>query len=333
MNGLCCGALDVNSLDIQTGPEALSASLSDLLSDWGAGTREDICELIGPLVSELTPERLTELVERTRNTGREWEFYPADPFVRKLSRLIMRRVVTDSSEIDGTHQLRTLEDRRVLLVGNHLSYVDVNVLDYLCDAARYGAFADRFTAVVGPKVYTAPIRLLASLCFGAIKTPQSSSIASGEAVMSPREVARLARQTLERARERIEAGDHLVLFPEGSRSRSGALQSALPAAARYLEIPDLWIVPFAHTGCQKLVPLEEDHVYPNPVHIRIGAPIEAARLLERTPRNRSLAADVVGFWIAALLPEAYRGYYARPTSSSMEQASAIADELSREVST
>ena len=62
--------------------------------------------------------------------------------------------------------------------------------------------ADRMTVLVGPKVYMLPVRRLASLCFGAIKIPQSQSRASGEAVMPRREVARLAMQTLQSVAQR-----------------------------------------------------------------------------------------------------------------------------------
>ena len=303
--------------------------LSRLISDWGAGTLDEMRSLISPDIHALDASRLDELIERTRSSGSTWGFHPADAFVRGLSRQIMDRVLDDASSVEGTEQLAGLDGRRALLVGNHLSYVDANVFDYLCHKAGHGDLLDRLVVVVGPKVYSKPIRLLASLCFGTVKTPQSARIASGEAVMSPREVARIALKTLGVARERLEAGDPLLLFPEGSRSRSGALQECLPAVARYLEIPDAWIVPFAHVGCEKLVPLEEDHVYPGRVDLRIGPPIEAARLLERTRRNRGCAVHVLGFWIAALLPPGYRGYYGEPVRPELELARSIATELAQ----
>ena len=63
--------------------------------------------------------------------------------------------------------------RPVFLVVNHLSYVDANVLDALLVSSGQRAVADRMTVLVGPKVYMHPVRRLASLCFGAIKIPQS----------------------------------------------------------------------------------------------------------------------------------------------------------------
>ena len=297
-----------------------------LISGWGGGSAPELRALIAPAVERMSPDELLEMAVRSRETGSHWGYHPPDPFARGLSRQVMARVLLDGSEVQGASVLELARESRVVLVGNHLSYVDVNVLDHLCDQAGHGDRMERLAVIVGPKVYTEPIRRLASLCFGTIKTPQSSSLASGEAVMSPREVARVARTTLDVARLRVEAGDLLLLFPEGARSRSASMRACLPAIARYLEIPDLWIVPFAHTGCERLVPLEEDHVYPERVSFRLGSPIRAERLLERTRRSRGCTADVLGFWIADLLPEEYRGHYAGPTEG-LEEAHEIAGDL------
>jgi 1-acyl-sn-glycerol-3-phosphate acyltransferase len=215
----------------------------------------------------------------------------------------------------------------VILLANHLSYVDVNVFDRLCAQHGYADVVDRLATVVGPKVYTQPIRRLASLCFGTLKTSQSTNVASEEAVMSARDVARIVRSVLEVARQRLEGGDHLMIFPEGSRTRTGGMERFLAAVARYLEIPGAYVLPWGHHGCERLVPLGEDHVYPSAVRARIGAPIALDRLRARCEDDRARIMDALGFAVADLLPEAYRGVYASPDALGLHDARRIADEL------
>ena len=169
------------------------------------------------------------------------------------------------------------------------------------------------------------IRRLASLCFGAIKIPQSTTRASGAAVMPMREVARLSAQALALVRQIQARGEHVLILVEGTRSRTRSMQRALTAVARYLEAPDVVFIPFGLWGSEKLVPLEQDRVYPASVYARFGAAVEVAELRERCGR-RQIMADAVGYLIADLLPAAYRGAYAKVGESqrrAREAASAL----------
>ena len=66
--------------------------------------------------------------------------------------------------------------------------------------------------------------------------------------MPRREVARLALETLASVAERRAKGDHLLVFVEGTRSRTATMQRVLPAAARYFEPPGTQIVPLGLSG-------------------------------------------------------------------------------------
>src|SRR4029077_8422764 len=115
----------------------------------------------------------------------------------------------------------------VVIVANHLSYADANVVDVLLERSGGAALARRLTALAGPKVFTSRERRFSSLCFGNIKVPQSADVSTGDAVLSPREVARAARQAIDAAYERLAKGDALLLFGEGTRSRTCSLQPML----------------------------------------------------------------------------------------------------------
>jgi 1-acyl-sn-glycerol-3-phosphate acyltransferase len=212
--------------------------------------------------------------------------------------------------VEGGEHLRAVADRSLVLLPNHLSYADANLIEVLLHRAGFDDVCARLCVVAGPKVYAEPWRRFASLCFGTIKTAQSSQVASGEAVMRPREVARIARETISLAFERLSAGDSLLLFGEGTRSRDGTLQPLLPAVARYCERPDLVLVPCGIVGTETFLGFADVRPQTTRAVLRIGAPVLASDLVARCERNRGEIVERIGRMIAATLPQQYRGAYA-----------------------
>ena len=283
--------------------------VAKMISEWGAGDEEGLLPLVASELGDFPEAALRRAVARVASTGEHWGYHPPDLVARRVSRAIHRVVLEPSSELIDAGFVEIARARPVIFLGNHLSFVDANVVDALLNSAGFEEVANRLAVVVGPKVFSLPIRRLASLCFGVIKIPQSTTRASDEAVMSLREVARLAGDTLSAVRTRQEGGDHLLIFVEGSRSRSGAMQPALTAVARYLEHSHALMIPFGIWGTETLMPLGEEHVHPAEVKIRFGRPVDAAVLRATCPRRAELA-QTIGFLIADLLPTAYRGHYA-----------------------
>ena len=295
-------------MDTPSDRDQIIRSIARMLSTWAAVQEASFRKRLEADLADIPEATLRESVARMDSTGGHWGYHPFDAVARRASRLVHSIVLESSSELIGAEALEVARTRPVILLGNHLSFVDANVADALISHASYADVANRLTVVVGPKVFSEPIRRLASLCFGTIKIPQSASRASGEAVMSLREVARLASGTLEAVRTRQSQGDHLLIFVEGSRSRSGEMQSALTAVARYVEHPDALLIPFAVWGTEKLMPVSEDQVHAADVTVRLGRPVEAAALRELCAR-RAMLAQAIGFLIADLLPPSYRGHY------------------------
>jgi 1-acyl-sn-glycerol-3-phosphate acyltransferase len=176
------------------------------------------------------------------------------------------------------------------------------------------SLARRLTALAGPKIFTSRERRFSSLCFGTVKVPQSSDVASEEAVLSARDVARAARRSIDVALDRLRAGDALVLFGEGTRSRAAAMQQMLPAIARYLVVPDCWVLPIGLTGSEALFAIQDATPRAARVTLAIGRPCRAHDLVAGADGDRRLVMDAIGLAIAAVLPEAYRGVYANPAA-------------------
>ena len=112
--------------------------------------------------------------------------------------------------------------------------------------------------------------------------------------------------------QRLEAGQVLLIAPEGTRSSSGTMQPAKPGAAYLAARAGLPVVPIGITGT-------EDHLVRGrlrrlqrlDIRINIGEPFYLAPL-ERHTRDAQLAAytDEIMCQIGRLLPPQYRGIYA-----------------------
>lgn len=256
------------------------------------------------------PAALNALNDRFAAAGSDWTYYPPDPLARRVHHVLAESILDDRSTVTGLHHLDAVRGQPVVLIANHLSYADANLLEILLHRAGATADADRLTVVAGPKVYSSLKRRFSSLCFGAIKTPQSTALSSEDAVMHPREVARVARQCIEIALDRVRRGEALLVFAEGTRSRSFGMQQTLAGVARYLDWQGTQVLPVGLTGTELMFPIGEDALHDVPIVARIGPAIDAADLRARNRGDRRAMMDEVGRAIADLLPEEYQGLYA-----------------------
>jgi 1-acyl-sn-glycerol-3-phosphate acyltransferase len=243
--------------------------------------------------------------------GADWDYYPRDLLARRIHQVLADRILLPESALHGAEHLAALGTGPVVIMANHLSYADANLIEVMFHRAGAEQTCDRLTVIAGPKVYSSLKRRFSSLCFGTIKVPQSSGVSSEDAVMDPREVARAARRSIEIAHERLRLGDALLVFGEGTRSRTRGMQPMLAAAARYLECPGTTVLPVGIVGTEALFPIGEDALHPVRVEVRVGRPIEAQEIHQRSGGDRQGMMDNVGQAIAALLPQEYRGAYER----------------------
>src|SRR5437763_1145176 len=83
-----------------------------------------------------------------------WTYYPPDPLARRIHHLLADRFLERDSIVAGLEHLETCAPGPRLMVANHLSYADANVVDVLLQRAGAGAIASRLAAIAGPKVFT-----------------------------------------------------------------------------------------------------------------------------------------------------------------------------------
>jgi 1-acyl-sn-glycerol-3-phosphate acyltransferase len=111
---------------------------------------------------------------------------------------------------------------------------------------------------------------------------------------------------------RMEKGGMLVIAPEGTRSRTEALQEAKPGVAFLASKSGYPVIPVAVTGTEDRAILENlKHFRRSKIIVRAGDPfkIELPKGKGREGAMRA-ATDEIMCRIAAMLPEKYRGVYA-----------------------
>ena len=257
------------------------------------------------------PDAVLDLKSRLE-TDHGWNYYPRDRLAHAIHHRLADRFLDHGSILCGANHLTGLIGAPIVCPANHLSYADANVIEILLHRAGAEEIASRLTALAGPKVFTSRDRRFSSLCFGTIKVPQSAEVSSGEAALNARDVAVAARRSIDVALERLRSGDVLLLFPEGTRSRTSAMQSMLPGVARYLTVPGTWVVPIGLTGTEHLFSVNDSRLQPARVIVQIGNPVLADTLRVHARADRSVMMNAIGLAIAELLPESYRGAYGDP---------------------
>lgn len=315
--------MDLDALATLRAPDlraALPGFLASYIDDEWA--RESNRERVETLIRHWSDADLESIRDALGALGDEPRKYPAHPKGRGLSRTWCRDVISDGRVHGAAHLAAAAAAGPTLVVCNHLAYVDSQAIDAVLAWGGHGALADRLVSLAGPKVYADLFRRIASLCLGTLPVPQSTSLGHAEK-LSPRELARQARASLDLAHRLLDDGDILLLYAEGSRSRTTRLQAFLPGTARYLRKPGLQVVPAALVGTHRVMPVGEARLRPGPVRLTFG---EALLVDDAGSHREALAA--VHDAVAALLPDELR-----PLDEAIDDVSPDADTLDDEEET
>ena len=199
----------------------------------------------------------------------------AEPTCRLVTRVWARHIALEGLLEGLSHLREAVANGPTVVLCNHLSYIDTTGTDLLLHRADASALADRLVALAGPKVHETPFRSYATCCLNTLPTPQSSSV-TGASRSELRAVLRQALASIRGAAELMSQGGVLLLYAEGTRSRTGRLGPFLKAVSRYLDVPGARVVPMASWGSEHIMPMSGEQITPGPMHLRIAPSFEVA---------------------------------------------------------
>ncbi len=93
-----------------------------------------------------------------------------------------------------------------------------------------------------------------------------------------RESPRAAARNIGEAAEKLSAGQSILMFPEGGRTRQPVMRRFKPGAAYIAIKAQVAIVPMALVGTRKILPPNSAHLHPGTAELRVGKPIPTAGL-------------------------------------------------------
>lgn len=115
----------------------------------------------------------------------------------------------------------------------------------------------------------------------------------------------------------LKGGNDILIFPEGTRSRTGAMIEGKKGILLFAKMSKAEIIPIGMSGTDKLLPISEDgnmggeKWHRSNVTVNIGDKIEFPKKEKDEDKHEyeDRCMDILMRSIAALLPEHYRGVY------------------------
>jgi 1-acyl-sn-glycerol-3-phosphate acyltransferase len=211
-------------------------------------------------------------------------------FWYRLVVVVMRPLLLMTTTRDWRHQERIPQSGGFILAANHVSYVDpMTLAHYVLESGR----APKFLAK--SSLFEVPV--LKRVFIGAKQIPVYRGTAD-------------AAKALSAAVDAVEAGDCLLIYPEGSATRDPDCwpMKARTGVARLALMTGAPVIPVAQWGPQKLWRYKAKFPHPFPpkrIHVIAGEPVDLSEYAGKPMTTEVLheVTDLIMARITALLVE------------------------------
>lgn len=221
--------------------------------------------------------------------------YMPDGLVKFTSKAVLNHILKKNADIEiyGEERLKSIKGP-VIFICNHLSNADALVLNKVLEAQDV-------TFVAGVKLSE---NATTNLGVNIVKTtPVKPNTADKEGIQNIINI--------------IKSGGNILLFPEGTRSRTASMIQAKKGLLLIGKITKAPIVPIGIWGTEKLLPIAKDGDMASEkwtyakIGLSIGEAMEIPKRLkdEDKAQYETRALNTLMREIAKLIPEEYRGVY------------------------
>lgn len=226
--------------------------------------REANAARIARLVADWTDAELAETLFRLRTAGDAPAIEVADPRLRGISHTWSADLVI-GDDVRGLAHVDAAKARWWPCVTT--CPPSTPPAPTLCwSGVGRTDLADRLVAIAGPKVWGTPFRRLGTLALNTVPAPQSAAVGTDT---SPRELTERAMTAMNLAHRVMAGGCILLLYAEGTRTRTGRLRPFLRGVHRYLP-PGGRVVPQAITESDRVYPIDVPRLTPRQMTLEFG---------------------------------------------------------------